>query len=37
MRPVMGGLLGGDYNSLTPIVTNFWQDESPLSRWERAG
>ena len=29
MRPVMGGLLGGDYNSLTPLVTISWRDESP--------
>jgi hypothetical protein len=29
MRPVMGGLLGGDYNSLSPIATIFWRDESP--------
>ena len=27
----------GNEFSLTPILTTLWRDESPLSRWERAG
>jgi hypothetical protein len=38
MRPVMGGLLGGDYTAdLTPIVMILRPDESPYPILPRAG